>query len=150
MGCYTNAFKSQDLTLLPDPSTSKVINAPPSMLQSRLREILQLRGEYEEGLCPDFLEFQNFRRRTIPVKADTIDSFRSQYAPLFVATAENLCDIIQDVPFLLQPLLPSSNTERSVLLAVTSKALLAKFAEYQATSQVLADFLIRDISCVYA
>jgi hypothetical protein len=32
------------LTLLLDPSTGKVINAPPAMLQSRLREILQLKG----------------------------------------------------------------------------------------------------------
>ena len=122
------------LNLLLDPSTGKVINAPPAMLQSRLREILQLRGEYQEGLFPDFVEFQNLRRRTIPGKADTIDSFRSQYAPLCVATAEDLCNIGQDVPFLLQPLLPSSNSERKVLLTVTSKALLAKFAEYQAAS----------------
>jgi hypothetical protein len=81
------------LNLLLDPSTGKVINVPPAMLQSRLREILQRRGEYEEDLFPDLVEFKNLRRRTIPGKADTIDSFRSQYAPHFVATAEDLCNI---------------------------------------------------------
>ena len=122
------------ISLLVDPATEEVLNAPPTHLQLRLREILVRMGEYNEGNFPAVSEFKNLRRRTIPGAADSIEKFRSKFQELIVATADDLRDVGHDVPFLLQPLLPASNSERMVLLPVTSKALLGNYVAYQANS----------------